>query len=58
MVAGGVLRADEGVGISTNNVNLTGGVWETDASISRALGSGTARCSYSGNSGFSAYGTP
>ena len=57
-VAAGVLRADDGLGISALNVNLTGGEWESDSSITRALGSGTSQVRLSGISGFSAFGNP
>ncbi len=56
VVAGGVLRADDGAAISSVNVNLTGGEWESDAPITRPLGSGTGQVQLSGTSGFSAYG--
>jgi autotransporter-associated beta strand protein len=58
VVAGGVLRADDGQAISELNVNLTGGEWETDTSITRPVGSGTGQVQLSGTSGFSAYGSP
>ena len=56
-VAGGVLRARDGVGISANNISLTGGEWESDTSITRALGTGASQVQLSGSSGFSAFGS-
>ena len=53
----GVLRGTDGVGISGSNVTLNGGVWESAASITRALGSGANQVQLTaangGTSGFS-----
>ena len=53
----GVLRGTDGVGISGSNVSLNGGVWESAASITRALGSGANQVQLTaangGTSGFS-----
>jgi len=59
VIAGGELRGDDGVGVSSGNVNiLGGGIWSTGADITRALGSGSNQVQLAGPGGFSAYGGP
>lgn len=56
-VNGGVLRANDGVGLSTSvNLPLNGGVWESGANITRTLGTGANQVQLAGYSGFSANG--
>ncbi len=56
-VNGGVLRANDGVGLSTAiNLPLNNGVWESGASITRTLGSGAGKVQLAGYAGFSANG--
>ena len=59
----GVLRAFEGVGISTQNtIRFTGGVWESAGLCTRVLGtnvgSGQIHWGNGASGGFSAYGAP
>jgi autotransporter-associated beta strand protein len=59
VIAAGELRATDGVGVSSGNVNiLGGGVWSSSANISRALGLGDDQVQFTGDAGFSAYGAP
>ena len=58
-INGGVLRAAEGVGLSTNSsLFLAGGVYETSGAFTWAVGTSTVQQVYRtvDNSGFSAYG--
>lgn len=59
-VAGGVLRATDGVGLpATTGLTLAGGVWETNANITRTSGAGGGQVQLTGGaSGFSANGAP
>ncbi len=58
-VSGGVLRAADGVGLSSANLVLNGGLFETTGTFGRALGTiaNTIQVG-SGTNGFSAYGAP
>ncbi len=54
LVEGGVLRADEGVGLGAENLNLAGGVLETSVDLVRPGGSGAGEMQLTANnSGFS-----
>jgi autotransporter-associated beta strand protein len=56
-VYGGVLRANQGVGLPVNvPLMLNGGVWESSAAITRSLGSGAGQLQLSNYAGFSASG--
>ncbi len=56
-LAGGVLRANDGVGINRNsNITFTGGVLETSGTFTRFLGTGGDRVQWIGDGGFSARG--
>jgi len=55
---GNTLRANDGVGLSTNvNLILAGGVFETGADFTRSLGTAANQVRVN-DGGFSAYGTP
>ena len=56
-IATGELRANDGIGIATNgNVTLSGGVWETSADITRAIGTGAGQLQITTAGGFCAIG--
>jgi autotransporter-associated beta strand protein len=58
-VSGGVLRANQAVGLGSGNLTLNGGVLETGAAFSRALGAAVGEVAITGGaSGFSAFGAP
>lgn len=56
-IVGGVLQADDGVGINRNsNINLAGGVLQTSGTFSRYLGTASDRLQWTGSGGFAAAG--
>ena len=59
-ITGGAVRALDGVGLTSANLQLAGGVFETTgANVVRPLGSASGQVQLtSGTSGFSAYGAP
>jgi hypothetical protein len=60
-VLSGVLRADEGTGLSSGtSLRLNGGLWELTqpTTITRSLGTGAGNIQLLGTSGFSAYNGP
>jgi autotransporter-associated beta strand protein len=59
-ITGGAVRAQDGVGITSANLQLAGGVFESlGTGFFRPLGAGAGQVDLSsGNSGFSAYGGP
>jgi autotransporter-associated beta strand protein len=58
LVTGGTLRAQDGMGLTAgSNLVLSGGVFETSGSFTRALGAGAGQVQLTGSaSGFSAFG--
>jgi autotransporter-associated beta strand protein len=62
IVSAGILRADQGVGMATNGlITLAGGIWESDANITLAVGSnyvGNTIQLTTGNTGFNAVTNP
>ncbi|MFA7003378.1 MAG: autotransporter-associated beta strand repeat-containing protein, partial [Verrucomicrobiia bacterium] len=57
LISNGVLRATDGVGISTaSNLVLNGGVFETDTDFTRYFGLSNNTVSVMGGAGFSAFG--
>jgi autotransporter-associated beta strand protein len=59
LVTGGALRAADGINFPTsNNLQLSGGVFETSGTFNRTLGTGPGQVTLQGYSGFSAFGAP
>ncbi len=53
------LRATDGVGLSSGNLAIDGGVLETSGTFNRGLGTGASQVQFLGNGGgFSAFGAP
>lgn len=55
-INGGVLRANDGAGLPSTNLNINGGVLETSGTFNRSIGTGSNQLDWSASGGFSAYG--